>query len=92
MGIADHAESGASPPSAGHHAEDRKATLKTHRQDLANLIKIWYAYTRAGQADYFQQELWDHKGKWQLVWNKFRQDIIVYPNYLYPSMPGLPLP
>ena len=53
-----------------------KSTLKIHRQDLANLIKIWYAYTRAGAADYFRKELWDRKGKWQPVWDKFRQDIV----------------
>ena len=71
------AESGASPPSAGGHTADEKSTLKTHRQGLANLIKIWYAYTRAGQADYFRKELWDRKGKrWQPVWDKFRQDIV----------------
>ena len=70
------AESGASPPSAGGHIADEKSTLKTQRQDLANLIKIWYASVRAGQADYFQQELWDRKGRWQPVWQKFRQDIV----------------
>eukprot|EP01043_Picozoa_sp_COSAG02_P010554 COSAG02_NODE_373_length_23594_cov_6.892190_1_plen_147_part_00 len=45
------AGSGASPPSAGGHIAVEKSTLKTHRQDLANLIKIWYVYTRAGQSD-----------------------------------------
>ena len=62
-----HVVFGTSLPVAGGHTVVEKSTSKTHRQDLANLIKIWYAYTRARQADYFQQKLWGRKGKWQPV-------------------------
>ena len=69
------AESGASPPSAGGHIADEKSTLKTHRQDLANLIKIWYAWKRYNHGSYHNKELWDRKGNWTPVWELFKKDM-----------------
>ena len=69
------AESGASPPSAGGHIADEKSTLKTHRQDLANLIKIWYAWKRYTDGSYHNKELWGRKGNWKPVWELFKNDM-----------------
>jgi hypothetical protein len=68
-------ESGASLPPASGHTSAGKSAQKAHRQDLANLVKIWYAHVRAGQPDYFNKELWGRKKKWQPVWKKLREEI-----------------
>ena len=66
---------GASPPSAGGHIAVEESTLKTLRQDLANLIKIWYAHVRAGQPGNFKQLLWGRNGRWQPVWDIAHKEI-----------------
>ena len=66
----------ASPPAAGSHTAAGESGLKARRRELADLIKSWYVCVRAGQVDYFRQELWDRKGKWKLVWEKCRQEIV----------------
>ena len=69
-------ESGASLPSPGGHTSAGKSALKALRQELADLVKIWYQYAtvRVGQPDYFKKELWDRKKNWQPMWEKLREE------------------
>jgi hypothetical protein len=46
------------------------------RRNGRNFARSGNAVVRVGQADYFRQELWDRKGKWKPVWEKFRQEIV----------------
>eukprot|EP01046_Picozoa_sp_COSAG06_P020069 COSAG06_NODE_1454_length_9426_cov_3.962903_2_plen_91_part_00 len=50
-------EPGASLPPPGGPTSAGKSALKAHRQDLANLVKIWYASVRPGQPEYFKNDL-----------------------------------
>jgi histone H3-like centromeric protein A len=68
------AEPAAGQPPGGHTSAGKSA-LKALRQKLANLVKFWYANVRPGQPEYFNKELWEHKGSWQPVWDKLQQDI-----------------
>jgi hypothetical protein len=72
---AEDSESGASLPPASGHTSAGKSALKALRQDLANLVKFWYASVRPGQPTYFNKQLWERKGNWQPVWENLRKDI-----------------